>query len=454
MEKSSFSIKTHLTDNDIKILIVTYDFPPMGGTAVQRVKSFVKYLPDHGITPIVLTINILNRDELIDKNNGRAENILSHGYVYRSFCLDAQLIADRLNYFGFSKSAYNEAKNVYAMRKKTGMSRIIDLYNRFMIPDAKLFWTPFALKKAQTIFSEHKIDAILSTSPRATAHVIAYILSNKFNVPSICDFRDPWTQGKVEISRPFPTKNIDLFLEKLIVYHAYTVICVTNEIRNDFIQRYPEVKEDKFIVITNGFDREELQSIRPYSYEKYTIVYAGRNYEGKGNIPDILMKINTIRNKHNIDIAFHYIGSDYKSISAFTKTYALDFVRITSFVPHPDVLRYIKGAHALYLYPHNERIPPLTGKLFEYIGAQRFIVAMTDKQSEMAQIIRNTQSGLIIDSHEDNILEKFLIHEYEDFTKERKPKLLNNESLISQYERRHLASLIASVIKSGCNLFG
>src|SRR3990172_824532 len=145
----------------VKLLIITYDFPPMGGTAIQRVLSLVKYLPDYSIVPIVLTVDSRDRDDFLEKD--KAERIISQVDVYRAFCLDAQVIARKLNYFGFLKIAYKEAKNVYTVRKKTGISQLIDIFNKLMVPDAKIFWTPFAVKKAQAIFSEHKIDAILST---------------------------------------------------------------------------------------------------------------------------------------------------------------------------------------------------------------------------------------------------------------------------------------------------
>ncbi len=262
----------------------------------------------------------------------------------------------------------------------------------------------------------------------------------------ICDFRDPWTQGKIDITRPFPFKNIDLMLERLIIRHSRKVISVTEEIKKDFICRYKAQLKNKFVVVTNGFDREEFQAMEPYQYGHFTILYAGKNYEGQGNIPSFLNKLNIIRKNLNIDIFFHYIGSDHQTVVNYVKKCRLNFVRVTQFSPRYKVINHMKGANLLYLYQHGERIPPLTGKLFEYLAAQRPIIAMTEKNSEMAQIIAKTKSGISFELDEDYKLEEFIKKEYATFCQNKSPKLLDNDDLIAEYDRKLLTGKIADII--------
>lgn len=428
----------------LNVLIVTYEFPPMDGTGVQRVRSLVKYFPSYGIKPIVLTISNRNGAHLpeIDAHLQISPSV----EVYRSFCLDVYTVFQKMNP-SMTKGKYREITNPYSQREPSKLTRLVDIYNKVMVPDAKLFWLPFAVKTGQSIFSRHKIDVVLSTSPRATAHLIAYMISKRHNVPMISDFRDPWTQGKLETMRPFPFKNIDALLERMIIRHSSKVISVTQEINKDFVRRYGPHNKNKFIVVTNGFDQEEFQAVAPQQYNHYTILYAGKNYHGQANIPSFLDKLNIIRQKHDLDIRFHYIGSDHQAIAAHAGANGPDFVNVTPFLPHHEVISFINGASALYLYQHGERIPPLTGKLFEYIGAQRPIIAMTKKNSEMAQIITKTKSGLTFEFSEDARLEEFLKREYATYRDGHSSKHLDNDDLIVEYDRKHLAGRIASIIR-------
>lgn len=426
----------------ITALIITYQFPPMGGTSVQRVSSLVKYLPNYGISPIVLTVNKGDDQLDIDLHN----QILQNTNVYRSACFDPNIIL-RIITHGDTKRKYREITEHYSQRQKSRLAKVADFFNRMIIPDVKIFWFPFAFKKAKSIFSSHKIDLVFSTSPRQTTHLIAYIISKKYNVPMIADFRDPWTQGKLGITRPFPFKNIDLLLERTILQHSRNVISVTEEIKKDFVRRYPTVNKDKFIVVTNGFDSEEFHAVKPHQYQYYTILYAGKNYEGQGNITSFLDKLNIIRQKHDLDIRFHYIGSDHAAIAAHKRARNLNFVEVTPFMSHHRVIGHMRGASALYLCQHGERIPPLTGKLFEYIGAQKPIIAMTKRNSEMAQILAKTKTGFTFEFDEDLRLEQFLKQEYAAYCKGKSSMLLGNAQLICEYDRKYLAGKIAGQIR-------
>jgi glycosyltransferase involved in cell wall biosynthesis len=228
----------------------------------------------------------------------------------------------------------------------------------------------------------------------------------------ISDFRDPWTQGQLETKRPFPFKNIEILLEKMVIHRSSKVISVTEEIKKDFIRRYGSKYKDKFIVVTNGFDWEEIQSAHPHNYDHYTILYAGRDYDGHGNIRLFLDKIKNIR------------------------------------LPHHLVLSHMKGATALYLNQLDEPIPPLTTKIFEYMGVQHPIIANTKKNSEMDQIIKNTNSGFTFDVDKDYKLEEFLRQEYEEYRTSKNPRHLDNEDLIIEYDRKRLAAKVASVIRN------
>jgi glycosyltransferase involved in cell wall biosynthesis len=324
---------------------------------------------------------------------------------------------------------------------------MVDIVNKVMVPDQEILWLPFALKSAKKIFWEHKIDAVLSTHPKATSHLVAYFLSKNYNIPMIADFRDPWTQGKIESARPFPFRNFDLLLEKTVIKHSAKVISVTEEINNDFIRRYPYIENGKFNVVTNGYDRGDFNPVQPHKYKNYTIVYTGRDYDGQGNLEYFLKVLNEIRRKCQIDIYFHYIGSDYERVASYTTSFKDRFVKTTPFLPHGKAIAYMKGANALYVNQPEERLPALTTKIFEYICVQRPIIAITKNGGEMDRVIKKSKAGFTYELGEEYNLEEFLKSEYANYCKGKSSRL-QNEKLIGEYDRKQLASKIASIIRN------
>jgi hypothetical protein len=91
---------------------------------------------------------------------------------------------------------------------------------------------------------------------------------------------------------------------------------------------------------------------------------------------------------------------------------------------------------------------PLTTKLFEYLAAQRPILAVTKRNSEMAQILKTTKSGKSFEFQEDTKIEEFIKFEYETFCRTNKPRRLNNDDLISGYDRKLLTEKIAILLRS------
>ena len=152
----------------LNVIVVTYEFYPMGGTGVQRVRSWTKHFPLYGIRPIVLTINKQNGTHLLEADPYlQVPNSIE---VYRTFCLEPYTIMKRMT-SRITKEKYRQITNAYSDRKRSKFTRLVDIYNEIMVPDAKLFWLPFALRTAESILLRHQVDAVLSTFP--TEFIIA-----------------------------------------------------------------------------------------------------------------------------------------------------------------------------------------------------------------------------------------------------------------------------------------
>lgn len=288
------------------VLMIAYSFPPLGGSGVQRIVKYAKYLPAFGWEPIILTVDRKRESQEITDTSLQDE--LPKGLkIYRSRCL------------GFSDLSHFPNKNRKVNSKIFGNSvsvlenlvyKFKDIARSLIIPDVKVGWYPFAIRKGKQIFNENNIDVIYSTSPDPTAHLIAMSLAKKYRRPWVADFRDPWTKIFL-IKRPFPFKQWDESMERSVLGEAEKIIITWPAIQNSFV---PQNRDhcQKTILIHNGFDEQDFQNIIPKTFQKFTIIHTGTFYEKRN--PEVLFRaIDSLLSKKPIlrnDIQVILIGRE------------------------------------------------------------------------------------------------------------------------------------------------
>ncbi len=187
-EKILISSKTCLRCESVKkVLIVTYYFPPSGGPGVQRVLKFVKYLPEFGWQPVILTVqdgDYPARDESL------LAEIPRHAIVYRTKIFEPYRLYRKLT--GKPADAPVDVENIpQGGRKKSPAELFAEIVrSTFFIPDARIGWYPYAIPAGLRIIKEHSIKAIYSSSPPYTTSVIARKLHRETRVPWVAGFRD------------------------------------------------------------------------------------------------------------------------------------------------------------------------------------------------------------------------------------------------------------------------
>lgn len=217
----------------MKVLFITYQFPPLNVGGSQRPFRFVKYLPDFGIQPTIITLD--PQDYTIVYPNPAVDNSLLQG------------VKDKMD-IRFVKS-----ENLLKARKGSTRKFLSIFFNIYRGSEGK-FWKRNFIAKTESILKEENFDIIFVTAPPFGVLPLAKNLAKKFNLPLVVDMRDAWTFW---IATPY--SNYFNFLstkrlERMIFQYASKVIVTSKQTLADFQNTHPKLENGKFSYIPNGYD--------------------------------------------------------------------------------------------------------------------------------------------------------------------------------------------------------
>ena len=429
-----------------KVLIISYYFPPSGGPGVQRVLKFVKYLPQFGWEPIVLTVeggDFPARDESLLKE------IPPSTKVYRTKIFEPYRLYRKLT--GKPAAAPVDVENIPLGDKKRSLTESIAGFVRetFFIPDARIGWYPYAVPNALEIIKEEKVDAIYSSSPPYTSAVIARELHKRTGLPWIAGFRDPWIGFISSPDRWFFPKRIDKYLERSVYEEANLVECAWRGIVKDFQDKYPHVNPLKCLHLPNGFDPDDYPQDDEKPHEQFTVVYTGSMY-GRRNPATFLRALEELVqegkvNERNIQLKFvGRFGAEVKSM--LNATTLRNAIEVVPYVTHSESIQYLLKADCLLLIvdESKESSEIVPGKIFEYLGAYRPILALAEKGA-IAEILEETKSGKAIPNQDIDAIKRTFVECYENFIYHKKNFSPDGEK-IKQYERREITRRLAGLL--------
>jgi len=427
-----------------KVLIITYYWPPSGGAGVQRWLKFVKYLREFGWEPIVYTPenpeapaidNSLLKD--IPENLTVLKTKIWEPYnLYKSFI--GQKKEEKIN-AGFLTE-----------KKKPGLAEKISVWIRgnWFIPDARKFWIKPSVKFLSEYLKKNPVDAMVSTGPPHSMHLIALGLKKKLNIPWLADFRDPWTNidfyDKLKLTQSSDAKHKKLELE--VLKNADKVVCVSWNWAKDFQKIYPREVE----VITNGFDEADFD-------------YSGFKLDGKFSISHI-GAMNKDRNPHEFwkalkelvdendslkkDLKLRLIGkNDISVIESVERNGLKEFTETISYLPHNEVLKQICTSQLLLL-PLNDTTNTLgiiPGKIFEYLAAKRPVFAIGNENGDSAKIIREAHAGIVCDFRNKEKMKQELKKMYEEY---KNGNLEISSEKIGIHSRKNKTAELTAVLNS------
>jgi glycosyltransferase involved in cell wall biosynthesis len=417
-----------------KALIITYYWPPAGGSGVQRWLKFVKYFRDFNIEPVVYTVD--NPDYPI-------VDISLKNDIPKDIEILKQPIWEPNNLLSFFGKKKNESAGF--LNPNPNFIGKIAQYIRanYFIPDARKFWVKPSVNYLKKYLLKNNIDVIITTGPPHSLHLIGLQLKQQLGIKWISDFRDPWAEIDYFHQLPLSKKSIQKHydLEQQVLKFSDAVIVVGKTMKDNY-----EKFQKNIFVVTNGFDGEVTQEVKLDS--KFTITHIGlMNADRNPKILwEVLSEIKEENSEFSSDFQLKLIGKVDTSVKNDILNYGLsNNIQLIDYVPHKEVVEYQKKSQILLLIVNN--VPSakgiITGKIFEYLMAKRPILAIAPKNGDLAEILNNSKAGTVVEFNDKNAFKKSILQLYSHF---KDGELMVNSNNLNQYHRKELTKKVSEII--------
>ena len=412
-----------------RVLIITYYWPPSGGSGVQRWLKMSKYLPENGWQPVIYTAEDA---EYPVEDQSLMNDVAPEAEVIRRPIVEPYTFYKK--FLGIKKGEKVKAGFINDGAKKTGWKENLSVWLRgnLFIPDARCWWIRPSVRFLKRYLKEHPVDAIISTGPPHSMHLIAKELHKKFNIPWVADFRDPWTDidfyKDLKLTRRSDRKHHRL--ERQVLSEATRVVTVGW----DCAKGLENHGANNVAVITNGYDFFDISN---ENYQKTSILTMSHiGIIGANRNPEMFWEAIS---ELDIPMKIRLIGQIDNSVIESIKRHNIEnYVEIIPYIPHNQVIEEQQKSDVLLLFVNNTPNAKgiLTGKLFEYIASGRPILSIGPENGDSARILNETQSGVTVDFNDKEKMKSVirdLVKKYND-----NQLITRHNEMVEKYSRRNL----------------
>jgi len=374
-----------------RVLMVAFHFPPLNvSSGIHRTLRFAQYLPDFNWEPAVLTGHPRAYSGV---STASLAEIPPQLHVRRAFALDT--------------ARHLSLRGVYPQW--------------LALPDRWWTWWLGAVPAGLSLIRTLKPDALWSTYPIATAHLIAYTMHRLTGIRWIADFRDPMSEAD------YPDNLLERRTVEWIEYqtlkHCERAVFTTPGTLRLYAERYPNILKSRLSIIENGYDEpsfaEAERSGDPgrSGHGPLVLVHSGAVYPSYRDPRLFFAALSELFGNGSIKrgelrVVLRATGYD-EFLRELIAHYGIDgIVTLEPALPYRAALAEMLAADGLLLLQAaicNHQVP---AKLYEYLRARRPILALTDPAGDTAAVLRNADIDTIarLDSQEEitRLLVRFL----------------------------------------------
>ena len=431
-----------------RVLAILHQFPPDRAVGAQSSAQICRYLPMFSWDVTVLTV----REDYFgaadqDQGNGFSGTVIRTGVIPHPFELYRWLKAARARKPGPQVQALSHGS-------QKGRSFRRSIRSLLEVPDPYTGWIPPAVWNGLAAMRKERIDAIFSSGPWWTNHLVALVLAQMTGVPWVAHFRDSWAQGYwVKSVTPLSIR-IEKALERAVVKRAQAVVCVT-EMQTEMLRgANRDVSGNKFTTIPNGYDDAEwVHAPRGrHRNEKFVITYAGNLYHGRSPYP-LFRALRSLIDGGRIqrdDIRVELLGmcdrAEGSKVIEVAETFGVaSCVSLPGLLVKSEAIQRMQKSDLLLLLV-DEQNYSIPAKTYEYLRAGRPILALTTGGA-VVDLLRETGGAWIVDPADTSGIESAVMDAYCAW-KDGVDARLPDGDVVRGYDRRLLAGRIADVLNT------
>jgi hypothetical protein len=446
-----------------RVLIIAYYFPPIAASGAIRPLGFCRYLTEYGWLPWVLSTDAgsVYPDQGIDESlcDGLPGQVrierLPHPYPLRTLLRARDQVRELMRAFGPTRP--RDGRN-HDQRGASQANTLKDLVLdwAFSFPDAQYSWRRPAFRWGSQLPQTERPDAILATGNPWTSLLVGKDLAERFGVPFVADFRDPWMMDP-NYHKRFPSAfllNKGKALEHSVCTAAACVITNTEELRSRFSAVYPELR-NKFVTITNGFDPDHFSLIKPaddladVDGETLELCHFGTIYMNRTPLRlfQAIAEMFKDRKLKPNQIRMRFVGAwDVMDDSAEDLARELEkhgFLRREAPSPRQTCLHQMACAKALLVLQPDYPLQ-IPAKIYEYVAAGRPILVIGGEGATV-RLVKQYRLGLCCSTQVRDI-KRLLGRLVSGEVRLESPDLSN----INRFTYRTLTGQLASVLNAAC----
>lgn len=421
-----------------KVLIISYYWPPSGGAGVQRWLKLSSSLANLGVEVHVLTVDE-NKASYMQWDETLFDDVHPDVMVYKTNSFEpinyyAKLVGKK----NVPTAGFSNVDNSNWKQKLVNSAR-----SNFFIPDPRIGWKKYAVKKAKELIKLHDIPTVITTSPPHSTQLIGLKLKAKFpTIKWVVDFRDPWTDiyyyellGHTALS-----KKLDSKYEKQVINKSDQIITVGEKFADSFKSKTKKDISAKIAVIPNGYDPKDFD-ITCEQNERFTISYTGTmsDYYQPEVFFEALAELISKYSSEAIDFVF--IGSLSANLKKFISDKIGNHAAFLAPVTHKEIIKYMIKSHVLLLVTQGTE-GTIPGKTFEYLAAKRTIICIG--KGDAAEAIKKCNAGESFNRDEKDKITAYLETCYQAFKSEIKQE--TNDSEIEKLSRPYQAKQVYKLL--------
>ncbi|RPH31362.1 MAG: glycosyltransferase [Bacteroidales bacterium] len=377
-----------------RVLIITYYWPPAGSSGVQRWLKFVKYLREFGWEPVVYTANnpeVAALDESLSNDIPEGVEVIKRN-VPEPYKLYKLITGNRGKKIGVGFTSGTS---------KNGLLNRLAIWIRgnFFIPDARMFWIAPSARYLSKYLINNPVDIIITTGPPHSLHLIGLKLKRRFNIPWIADFRDPWTEIYFykDLKLTGIADRINHYLEKKVLKNSNLNVVVSKSMADAFIN----IGAKRVEIVSNGFDHSDYHFSAAVDDKFFSIVHVGTIPPGSNSNSfwGAVSKMAKKNDEFNQRLRIQFVGEiDSSVVDSLKANNLLDKVELIGYKPHSEIPSFQKSAQVLLVLAPRASKEILTGKIFEYLAANRPIIAIGPIGGDLDKLLIETEAGIMLPS--------------------------------------------------------